>query len=440
MRSFHARGVTAAILLASLSSVALSQDGDAPSLFPQPPRINPAARMPAAPPQYPVQQTADSGDQLWYQGVPSPAPAPAPSPSDRPLISPDYADAMQGGYDGGSVCNRGNCCAHNHYVYANALVMTRDQRGGLVTTIDSTTLASQANFGNPWHGGIEVGTGWCFGSNGNQAIEAVYWGLYPATQTVTATGSLNSTLNFSDLDYNGASANAAFTGSTAQQVQYGFNINSVEVNLVGNGCCGGPFGCGMCGGCNGRGGSPWGFGYVAGFRYINFNENWLFSGDTTDQQINGDPTELNYRVQLNNNLFGFQLGSGLSYCLTNRLSAYTIAKFGVYDNYMTQSQRIFGTAGNATVNIGPNAGQDFNITASDSRVAFVGQIDFGGRWAVTDNWSVNFGYRLVGLTGVAIAQTNVQQTNFQNLQGIADPQATGSFILHGAFVGATYCW
>lgn len=430
MRSFYARSVALAIVLASLSSYALAQDSGLPSLFPLPPLTNPS-------PGYNVVQTAASGDALWYQGTPSPA-------ADQSVISPDYADAMKGGYEGCSTCNSG-CCAHNHYIYANALVMTHDKRGGFVTTVDSTTFSPEVffcspNFGNLWHGGMEIGTGWCFGDDCRSALEVVYWGLYPAAHTASATGSLNSTINFTDLDYNGGSANVPYQGSTVQQVQYGFNFNSVEINLVGNSCCGGPFGCNMCGCCNGRGGSPWGFGYTAGFRYVNFNENWLFSGDTTDQQINGDATELNYRVQLNNNLFGFQMGSGLSYCVTDRLSAYAIAKFGVYNNYVTQNQRVFGTAGNATVNNGPNSGLDFNVHGSDNDVAFVGQFDLGGRWAINDCWSVNFGYRLVGLTGVAISETNVQHTNLQNLLGIADTQTTGSFVMHGAYAGVTYCW
>jgi hypothetical protein len=212
------------------------------------------------------------------------------------------------------------------------------------------------------------------------------------------------------------------------------------VNLVGNGCCGGPFGCGMCGCCDGRGGSPWGFGWLAGFRYINFSEDFLFSGDTTDFDINGDPTELNYAVDTENNLWGFQLGGGISRCVTNSFTAYGIAKLGLYTNHIEQSQRIFGPAGNATINNGQFAGEDFVIDASDDDLSLAGQLDLGGRWAVNDSWSVNFGYRVLGLTGVAISEDNVAQGNFQNVLGIADTQTTGSVLIHGGYVGATYCW
>ena len=90
MRSFYARGVAGVILLANLAVAALAQDAGLPSLFPLPP--------PA--PSYKIAQTTAS-DALWYQGVPSPAQDVIPSPSDRSVISPDYMDAMQGGYEGG---------------------------------------------------------------------------------------------------------------------------------------------------------------------------------------------------------------------------------------------------------------------------------------------------------------------------------------------------
>jgi opacity protein-like surface antigen len=351
---------------------------------------------------------------------------------------------MKGPYEGCSVCISG-CCSHRHYVYANALVMTHVKQGGFVPSLDSTTfepavLFCQPEFGGIWHGGFEVGTGWCFGCDGRKALEVVYWGLYPATGVATARGDLVSMIDFGDLEYAGSNANTYFQNALVQQVQYGFDFNSVEVNLVGNCSCGGPFGCGMCGCCSGRGGSPWGAGWIAGFRYINFDENWLFRSDTADWNFNGDPSELNYQMDLTNNLFGFQIGGGLSYCITDRLTAYGLAKFGVYDNFVSQTQRVYGTQGNATINNGPYSGEEFNVYSTDNVLACAGQFDVGGRYAISDRWSVNFGYRVMALAGVAISEVNAVQDNFQNVDGIASQQTTGSFILHGGFVGATYCW
>jgi hypothetical protein len=99
-----------------------------------------------------------------------------------------------------------------------------------------------------------------------------------------------------------------------------------------------------------------------------------------------------------------------------------------------------GTGGNATINNGPFAGQDFNVHSSDNVLSCAGQLDVGGRYAINSCWSVNFGYRVVGLSGVAISEVNAIHNQFQNVDGIRSQQTTGSFILHGGFVGATYCW
>jgi hypothetical protein len=439
MKSTSARGACLAILLASLTSTVWCQDLGTPSLLPLPPMTGASSGYPVAP--------ASAYDAIWGQPEPSPMPqvgnVQAPSQS---TLGSDYFNAMKGGYGGaGTSCGPAGCCS-NHYVYANALIMTHIKQGGFVPTVDSGTgnaalFFCQPEFGGLWHGGMEVGTGWCFGCNCNSALEFVYWGLWPSTGVATARGNLNSTIDFGDLDYGGGNANLLFQNALVQQVQYGFNFNSVEINLVGNGCCGGPFGCAMCG-CNnyGRTGSPWGFGYVAGFRYINFSEQWLYRTDTTDFNFNGDPTELNYRMSLNNNLFGFQLGGGISYTVTNRLTAYSIAKFGIYDNHVTQYQTVYGTLGTATINNGPFAGQPFAVRSTDNVFAGAGQFDLGGRWAVANNWSLNFGYRVLALAGVAISETNAIHNQFQNVAGIASQQTTGSFILHGGYLGATYCW
>jgi len=457
MKCHSARGASLAILLAALTSTAWCQDTGLPNLFPLPP-------LPAVGNGYAVAPAAGT-DALWGQAElspvqTSPLQSPEQIPKGQSFLGTDFSDAMKGGYGGGSAgiggpCGGSNCC-HNHYVYANALIMSHLKPGGFVTSVDSATFGQRINFcnrefGNLWNGGFEVGTGWCFGGGcggcggcgccNTNAIELVYWGIFPSTPSVHARDNINSTIDFGDLTYNGASANNAFQNAEFQRVQDSFSFNSVEANLVGNSWNGGPFGCGMCGGCNSRGGSPWGFGYIAGFRYLNFSERFLFSSDPTGFAINGDPAELNYLVQVNNNLFGFQLGGGLSYCVTNRLTAYAIGKAGIYDNHVTALQRVYGTLGNAIINNGPNAGQDFVVrTAGRETLGISGQFDLGGRWAITNSWSANFGYRVLGLAGVATSDVNVQRSQFHDVDGIATVQRTGSFLLHGLFAGATYCW
>jgi len=440
MKSIRARGAYVAIGLVFIASSAWCQDTGLPSLLPLPP-------LPAVGSGYPVWPAAAS-EALWGNSEPSPVQTgPIQSPAQIPASS-DYSDAMKGGYESCSAiagpCGGSTCC-NNHYVYANALAMNRLRPGGFVTSVFGS--GSQAinfcnrEFGGTWVGGFEVGTGWCFGCNCNNALEVVYWGLYPGDESARARGNVSSLIDFSSLDYNGGNANLAFTNAQVQELESSYSFNSVEINLVGNSMCGGPFGCAMCGCCMGRSGSPWGFGYTAGFRYMSFSDRFLFSSDTADDDINGNPEELNYLGQFNNNLFGFQMGSGLSYCVTNSFTAYVIGKVGIYDNHVTGLQRVYGSLGNADINNGPFIGQDAVVrTAGRETFAVSGQIDLGGRWAITDAWSANFGYRVLGLSGVATTEANFQQANFHDVDGMAFLERSGSLLLHGAYLGTTYCW
>ncbi|MCU0878349.1 MAG: BBP7 family outer membrane beta-barrel protein [Pirellulaceae bacterium] len=454
MLSFHARRVACAIGLACLTSSAWipqrawAQYAEAPSLFPIPVPAGYAPAQPAAD-QFPVAQTA-SRESVWYgTGQPVPEPAVA-SPSDQPMISPDYQNAMKGGWDscttgvGGCEAPCATGCCPNHYIYANGLAMTRVKNGGFVAAVDATTfepelLFCSPEYGNLWHGGFELGGGWCFGCGCNSGLEVVYWGLYAAPGTVTATGDLNSTIDFGDLDYNGADGNTYFQGAAAQRLSFDHDFHSLEVNLIGN--YGGPLGCGRVGCCGTGCGERWGFGWLAGFRYINYTEDWLYSTNPNSNSFDGsDVDQLNYGVGLQNNLYGFQMGVGLDYCITNRLQAYAISKFGVYGNDIQMQQQISGSAGNATLNNGPFSGNEYEFDASDCDLSLAGQFDLGGRYAINTNWSFDFGYRVLALSGVAIAEDNVAQSNFQNVDGIASIQTTGSLILHGGYAGFTYAW
>src|SRR5262249_10199479 len=129
MKSTSARGACLAILLASLASTAWCQDLGQPSLLPMP--LTGAGGYPVAP--------ASAYDAIWGQPDPSPIPQVGniQSPMQAPLGS-DYMNAMKGGYDGYSACGPGGCCS-NHYVYANALVMTHIKQGGFVPAVDSGT-------------------------------------------------------------------------------------------------------------------------------------------------------------------------------------------------------------------------------------------------------------------------------------------------------------
>ena len=464
MTSFHARCAAIAAVVQVLVLVRFLAHSDGaepvtPGLFPLP--------SPAAYPTYTLAQTAT---RYWawqeytqpprrqFQPDPSdfqPSPSdilPSPSevvPPQRSVITPHEGLELPGGwadypgYPGGHEqlpsLSDPDC---GRFLYANALILTPIASGNLVTSASSgsgqAAIEMGDEFDNVWHGGFEIGGGWCFGCDRSQGLEVVYWGLFAAPGTVTAAGTLDSPLDFSQLDYGGGPADAFFNGAAAHRVVFDQNFHSVEINVLGN--YAGPLGCGRGCCCDPCHRSKLGFGWLAGFRYINFTEDWLLTADTSEAVFDDDATELGYEVDLDNNLFGFQMGLGLDYCLTPRFQAYAVAKFGVYGNAINHRQQISGVLGSATLNSGPQAGSDYVLDDSDFDLALAGQLDLGGRYAISRRWSVDFGYRLVGLSGVATAENNVAQASLQSLAGNPSTDTSGSLILHGAYVGATCTW
>jgi len=449
MRSFHARGVALALSALWFAGTAHAQIVGAPALFPIP--------VPGA---YPVTQTA-ARDSSWYSSEPSPAePPPAvasPSelpvpvqidqgPQQSPVQADEYQSAMKGDWDSctggvhGACCDAG--CCPSKYIYANGLVMTRIKSGGFVTTTDAggtpEIFFCDPGYGNQWHGGFEIGTGCCFGCNCNSGYEVLYWGLYPGSSEETATGTLNSMIDFADIDYNGGDGNAIFDGAAAHRLRFDYDLHNVEVNLIGN--YGGPLGCGRVGCCGTGCGERCGFGWLAGFRYINYTEDWLFSADLDDTVFDNEADQLNYEVDIQNNLFGFQMGVGFDYCIIPAFQAYVIGKAGIFGNSIDMQQRIYGTGGDATLNNGPFAGAVYDTDSDDFDLSLCSQIDLGGRYAINQCWSVDFGWRVLALSGVAISEDNVAQGNFQNVDGNTDIQTTGSVIIHGGYAGLTYAW
>jgi len=473
MKFICARCASLAILLAALTTQAWSQDTGRPSLFALPP-------LPPIGNGYPISQVA-ANDAVWGPNELSPvqtAPIQTPMqgstkgpeviqtppqgslsiPKDS-LLSNDYLGAMKGDYAGscsvGSPCG-GSACCHRHYVFANALAMTRQEDCGMVVSVDDVTgqerLCSSCGINGQWAGGFEVGAGWCFGGGSCcgsacssccncNAIELVYWGLFPATVCNNHVDDMDSTLNMQDLTYNGGSANVPYHSAEFQQVCTQYNFNSLELNLVGNCGCG-PFGCGMCGCCCGGSCRRVGFGYVAGFRYLNFSDYFLYQTSLNGFSMTGtDPNELNYAISTTNNLFGFQLGGGMSYCVCNRLTAFAIGKVGIYDNSVTALQKVYGPAGTAVIANGPHINEQFDVrTTGMNNLAVSGQLDFGARWMICNCLTMNFGYRVLGLSGVATTGSNIVQQNFHDVDGIASVNRCSSFLLHGAFAGLTYCW
>ncbi len=329
------------------------------------------------------------------------------------------------------------------------------------TVLDSIVLGSQ-DAHTDWHPGAEIRFGTTFIS-APLAWEVVYWGLVEQTDSATATATqvgnpISTSLDFSGLDYDGAGVNSYYDNVEAHQVRRHFELHNVELNLI-------MFpilGCGPCGVACGNNantaaavsayangasfGGLWGAGAgygpkftvagTAGVRYIRLDEGLRFAASTADATFGDDPTDINYNIEMENHFVGGQIGCAANYQCRPRLSFFSDARLGVYNNHVRHFSRIHGTQGSAVVAAGlPYAGQAFAVSSSKDDVAFVGELRLGMAFQVRPHWRLYGGWRAVAISGIALP-TNQIPMNFGDIPGVRIVDTNGSMVLHGLQFGA----
>ncbi|HBE68498.1 MAG TPA: hypothetical protein DDW52_10160 [Planctomycetaceae bacterium] len=202
-------------------------------------------------------------------------------------------------------------------------------------------------------------------------------------------------------------------------------------------CCGG-CGFGLTPGC----GSRCSVGWLMGFRYFRFEDNLTYAASLQDSMISRAADDLYYDVNTTNDLFGFQLGSRLNYCLGKRANLWASCKGGVYGNHSTLYTRLATEFQNAYLNdtrtpTNPNNGQAYIFNESKDTVAFLGEIGAGVGLRLTCRWTANFGYRAIFANGVATSVDNYRET-FANYAAVRNYDPYGTLVIHGVDIGAAY--
>jgi len=168
---------------------------------------------------------------------------------------------------------------------------------------------------------------------------------------------------------------------------------------------------------------------LAGVRYFYFSDQLIFgsAADGTNFGDNGGATEAFLNVKTTNSLMGFQIGSRMSYFLTPRFALFAVPKFGLFNNHMTQSASLY--TGDGLYN--------FNLQSSSNGLATMGEIDLGGQYYVTPRLAVFAAYRLIGISGVALAD-NVIPHYLNDYPVMQTVQRNGEVLLQGLYTGLQF--
>lgn len=301
--------------------------------------------------------------------------------------------------------------------YENHRTLSRNPSGDTLYTTD----ADHGTFG-----GVQVdlqsrgqnGRGWGF----------TYWGLYPAQATASLTGTPVYTVirGFDQLNYGGFDLYSIYGQGDTHTVTRDSDINNFEFNMLRNGGC-----------FTTRRGNRASYELLSGVRWFQLNETLNFQSLST---FGGYPPELNFNSEVENNLFGFQVGGKTEYCLTNRLRFGAGTKVGLFNNNINIRQQFNdGAGGYATLNTGAYAGQDYDFSDEKNDVALLGELDFSLYYHMSQRTRAVFGYRAVGVSGLALAADQIPD-DFSDVEKTFRTNSNSSLMLHGGHAGLEFCY
>ena len=170
---------------------------------------------------------------------------------------------------------------------------------------------------------------------------------------------------------------------------------------------------------------------------------WFQIKDASEIAYNIDGTpgyqigDIYDRVETVNNLFGYQFGGILTYCLGSRLDLNIGGKFGIYGNKAELKHRL--GSNDRLAYLSASGTDDINTAVDDTVLATLGELDLGFGLRVTNAWTVRAGYRVMGITGVANAIESYPQ-NYTSVAASGALRADDSYLLHGAYLGANFNW
>lgn len=175
-----------------------------------------------------------------------------------------------------------------------------------------------------------------------------------------------------------------------------------------------------------------------GFRWFQLEDMFELAANI-DGTAGYQTEDIYYSVDVENNLYGYQFGSMISYCVGNRFMLNAGGKFGIYGNDANVMHRLQTLSTYAyTTSQGAGTGDVFT-DYSDTVLSGLGELDLGGGYRLNCRMTIRGGYRLLAAAGVATSVGSIpgEYTTVASAGGV---RANDSLILHGGYVGLDYNW
>ena len=305
---------------------------------------------------------------------------------------------------------------------ANGLIMTRTLPGGtaVMQPVGGTQLTT-ADAAATWPGGVDLHVGRWFGDRQQHAIELIYWGVYGLGTSAGVAASppvLDTIPQTPGVTIAGTPAAAYLENAAVQTIGRADVVNDVEINWVY---------------------SLWerpeflprdrrvNLMWLAGFRYFGLGDTLTLT-TTPGNPALGPPA---LSVATANNIYGAQVGAKFDWLFLPGLRFNVVPKFMIGGNAVTNTTALDTAAGNPALFA---SGAPVSVHQTLGVFSWLGSVDTGLAWDVTDHWTLSIGYRVVGVGNVAQADSQWPALLAApgTLPGLG---ATSSTIIHGGFAG-----
>lgn len=373
----------------------------------------------------------------FYDPADAVDPAPMPSPSEGSQESITDQIWSNGGCADGSCssCDTGcnPCGCLSWYVGVTGLIMTRDMPNRIWTSFETgnnpNQLTNTQDVAADWEGGAEIVLGYCLPCYCGWSIEGRYWQLddFNGYASTTHASGVSTPLDTSGIEFGGTNGDTFFDGADEHRLWRNNEFYNIEFNMVKNSPhCRGCLDCG------------WHVGGLVGFRYMRFDEDLRF-GTLAAGGSWATPTDQAYlEDNIRNELYGFQVGANVRRQFANNLAFTFTPKVGIFGNHIDNRFHAYrgdGLAANPTAASGVTG--TYPVNGSSDTLSFMLEADLGLAWQITNRWEATFGYRVVALTGMGLADNQIAPF-VVDIPELADIDTNGQLVLHGGYVGMTY--
>ncbi len=439
-----------------------------PASYPQP------VQAPASYPQPATATYPAAGCNTGYAQV----------PSNYAACNTDVSYSNQGSYGYGLGLGNGGARRGQWFAGIYGITMDRVNEGykPLIVTVDPTNppalypyyapasavVVSTDDIGYDATAGVEIRFGRTIGCN--WALEAGFWSVDSSCpgkfESSSATSRLYSVYNYGGVEFDADGVGALPYRNMNEYTDYGnpvqnpggsppspnetveivgvcrsSSIRNIELNFLrlslingqaANACSAGACGTGSCG-------SPLSITGMLGVRYFNFDEDFEIGYDYgADGTFNSSAGEIFNRIDVENQMLGFQFGFNANYAIGCRWNLFCDTNVGIYNNHVNAWERFTTGDGLGVARFNSNAG-NADVRASEDSIAFLTEMRLGGSYQINNCWRLTAAYRVLAVTGVSTTQGELEGSEgWLNRETVAHIHSDRALIMHGLQAGVEY--